>query len=143
MNKKRLLKLADFLEVLPENKFDYSSIVSGEDVPRKTFDCGSTACAVGWCPIAFPRSFKYHKTRLGINLWAQKNGRRFGDVIRLSVYLENPELESFFGLQQSEVVGLFWPGYQYRIQESHLDKDASAKDVAAMIRRFVEKKQAA
>ena len=66
MNKKRLLKLARFLEKLPTSVFDLSYIVNGQCdqlqmlVDTKFKDkkvihkCKSMACAVGWMPAVFP-----------------------------------------------------------------------------------------
>lgn len=47
MNTKRLLKLAEFLETVPEERFDLSNWATG-----KLEDCNTAACAVGWaCAI--------------------------------------------------------------------------------------------
>lgn len=147
MNDERLLHLAGFLEALPEKKFYYGAVVNGEDVPRKTFDCGSTACAVGWCPIAFPEHFKYLERfmdeDLQIEVFAMMDGRTYGTAIRVYAYQRNNELEEFFGIDNPEVLGLFYPGKQDLIGEPSLTGDASAKEVASMIRRFVKMKQAA
>lgn len=58
--KKRLLKLAAFLEKLPAKKFNLNVVVEGEGLPNhKTKECGATACAIGWCPRALPNAAKY------------------------------------------------------------------------------------
>src|SRR6185295_10345847 len=56
---RRLLRLAKFLHKLPERKFFFGTVVSGSDMPRKQLDCGSTACAIGWCPVIWPKNLKY------------------------------------------------------------------------------------
>lgn len=43
----KLIKLADFLETLPDEKFDFGTYI------RET-DCGTVGCAAGWIPAAFP-----------------------------------------------------------------------------------------
>ena len=144
MNSERLLHLADFLEALPERKFYYGAIVSGTDVPRDTFDCGSTGCAVGWCPLAFPEHFKYvpitdYDGVVEVTVFAKKDGRTYGSAIRVFAYQHNMELEEFFDIERQEVLGLFYPGKQSLVEERSLKSTASAKDVATLIRRFVEK----
>ena len=53
MNKVRLLKLADFLETVPENQFDMNVWVH---LGNKTSlgDCGTAGCALGWATKIFP-----------------------------------------------------------------------------------------
>lgn len=51
MNKKRLLKLADFLETVPRRAFNIDSWQSGTpDKPEgdRPGECGFAGCAVGW-----------------------------------------------------------------------------------------------
>lgn len=49
MNTERLLKLAEKLDTVPEDRFDLSSWADDRFMPG---DCGTTACAVGWaCTI--------------------------------------------------------------------------------------------
>lgn len=70
MNKKqasRLLTLAYFLRNLPPEKVKMASWVSLRDVPKafkedvrillEDLSCGTAACAIGWCPTVFPRSW--------------------------------------------------------------------------------------
>lgn len=45
---KRLMLLANFLEKLPEGRFDYSRWVGNDWEGREDFSCGTTACAFGW-----------------------------------------------------------------------------------------------
>ena len=70
MNKKRLLKLADFIEKLEKKKLNMRTLVcprtqfaqalrefqvgsSGSKMDR--FHCNGAACAMGWTPAVFPR----------------------------------------------------------------------------------------
>lgn len=61
--RQRLLKLANFLDALPRKKFDLCSYVNTENVDddvsvkKNLLNCGTTACAIGWCPTVFPRHF--------------------------------------------------------------------------------------
>ena len=50
MRKDRLKKLADFLDKLPTEKWDFSTIATGNTT------CPSAACAIGWLPTIFPKS---------------------------------------------------------------------------------------
>lgn len=54
LNSKRLLKLADFLDKLPRSHFNFKEIRS-ESAPTRQLKCGTTGCAIGWCPSVFPR----------------------------------------------------------------------------------------
>jgi len=48
MNKRRLLKLAEFLEKLPRKRFNYRRWVGGDWGGAKDLSCGTNACALGW-----------------------------------------------------------------------------------------------
>jgi hypothetical protein len=48
MNKERLLKLADFLDALPPERFNYGSWVGDDWKGMQDLSCGTTACALGW-----------------------------------------------------------------------------------------------
>lgn len=54
MNKRRLLKLAEFLETkVPREHFNMAVIAKGKcDLST----CGSAGCAIGWLPACFPKS---------------------------------------------------------------------------------------
>lgn len=126
----RLLKLADFLDKLPRKKFDYSTVVNGTDIPRKTLDCGSMSCAIGWCPVVFPKLVRYDKGFFGKNLVRPIGGP--GDFMASS--------RALFGLGVEETSGLFQPRDQHLIGEKNLPNAATPKQVAKLIRRFVARK---
>lgn len=86
MNRKRLLKLADYLEKIPNRAFDmrdWSRIVDGkvmsEQHVKNQFKCGMAACLGGHASLVFPRlltlkkrglellsySALYYKTEIG------------------------------------------------------------------------------
>lgn len=57
----RLVKLAQYLETVPNSKWDYG-IIREERGQIKVnggvkLDCGSVACALGHCPSVFPAKF--------------------------------------------------------------------------------------
>lgn len=131
MNKERLIKMAEFLEKLPEHKFDFSSYVHlGSKSPSEALanpeeHCGTTACAIGWLPAMFPESFK----------WVGENIGSWGNYM-LPVLIENDmwsegDIRGFLGINFNQYDFLFVP------DSSPLDKDADAKQVAKQIREFV------
>lgn len=60
MNKPRLLKLAEFLEKLPDHKLDMKIVCAlrGSD-KMNPYECKSAACAMGWTPAVFPRLLRW------------------------------------------------------------------------------------
>lgn len=120
---RRLLKLAAFLETLPKHKFNLDIIVddnkvfSEEDLPSP--HCGTTACAIGWCPNVFPRNCAY----------------RFSGYV--SVVDKNTQkadfsfAQDFFALKPYESYYLFDPMYYNKRRQGN-------KSVAKRIRNFVQ-----
>lgn len=100
IHKERLLKLADFLETVPESKFDLTSFVSFPDnAPEICTDekateffvnkltdhtCGTTACALGYCPLAFPGEWVFDHWGLPHEVGCQnsRNGHDFFGILR-------------------------------------------------------------
>lgn len=147
-HRKRLLKLAEFLETLPPKDFDISwwrAECEGSDGK-----CGTTYCAVGWA-TTFPEN-----RRAGLTLSSAKSDytpkfkpvseqdkryckaadREDGAVWkRAGTYLGGTAAERFFGLTEKQAEGLFYwlPG----------GKHPTARQVAKQIRRVVEKATAA
>lgn len=98
----RLLRLAEFLETVPKERFDLSSWVGEDWGGKQDLSCGTTACAMGWA--ATMPEFR----ELGLKIASQ--GRR--------VYVGEPEdgysssayaIISIFGPEAEEEV-LFYPG---------------------------------
>ena len=54
MNKVRLAKLADFLETVPEDKFNMNVWANLFNYRSKLGDCGTAGCALGWATKIFP-----------------------------------------------------------------------------------------
>jgi len=135
---RRLMKLARFLYVLPENKFGFAHVVSGKDLPRKELDCGSTACAIGWCPVLWPKEVEY------------VDGRRFGEDYAVLPKNTDPLVtfhcidataKHLFGLESDEADALFQPYSQSRFPElAMLGRHASPESVAQNIAMFVSKR---
>jgi hypothetical protein len=139
MNAKRLLKLADFLDRMPREKFDFAQIVEQRGLPmRKALQagktrCGTVGCAIGWMPAAFPRGLR----------WAG-NSDVFPDVVlrRDESLTDFDAAVEWFGITRAEADVLFVPGAK-RWGYSGLRETASAKDVARHIRQWVRAQQKA
>lgn len=55
----RLLTLAWFLKTeVPACQFDLNYFVN--TTPKKIGECGTTACALGWCPTVFPGQWEWY-----------------------------------------------------------------------------------
>lgn len=74
---KRLLKLAAFIEKLPEKKFDIHSMVAKKN---KHGDCGTVCCIAGWLPKVFPGNWYWKKT-VSENLYPVRRGSDAADSI--------------------------------------------------------------
>lgn len=127
----RLLKLATFLEKLPRKKFNFNTVVTGPDIPNKTFSCGSVACAIGWCPVVFPSLAAYVTGSDGWP-WTVKtmSDGRDGYV---------PTGMNLFGLTYDESNALFSPDCGSEIGLPSLPDTATPKQVAKNIRTFVKR----
>jgi hypothetical protein len=134
---RRLLKLAELLESLPPERFDFSQYV-GDDYSGKSAQlCGSTACALGWA-TTMP-----NLRRLGLRL-----GRTLGSYCPVMTrptavrHYGHPDRvgAELFGLDPKDVLLLFFPDSD-RVHEATgmygLRRTASAKAVAHNIRLFV------
>lgn len=145
VHKKRLLKLADFLDKLPRKKFNFTEVVSGKETPNKTLTCGSQACAIGWCPVVFPRLTEYHAT-LGWPITSsflvvKMKGWNFSGGSISSIEQVGRAL---FGLSSPEAYALFVPSRgEWQCVEARrlglkpLGGEATPKQVAWNMRKLV------
>lgn len=134
--KRRLLALADFLNKLPKDRFDYSTWVGSDWEGKPNLSCGTTACAFGWATV-MPSLRK-----LGLKL----------DHYTTSVVLENNRetlnsagaAREVFGLSLDEFNYLFLPTgrplHKYGLNRKSVNMDASSKQAAKHIRKFAEAK---
>ncbi len=142
----RLLVLADFLEKLPDERFNFGHIVSRDWAGDQGLSCGATACALGWCPsIPEFRSLGIslfrdtaRPTEIGIRL--PDDDPCPGDSLKHSLEVAG----RLFGLSDFGAEWLFMPNTPH--DESDDDEspgsDASATEVATHIRRFVAERKA-
>lgn len=130
MKKTRLLTLARHLESgkLGHKKFDFSNI-NEPPFPRKAAvkGCGTSGCAVGELPIAFPKDWFFKKLgRGGLDFEPRRHG---------GAEFEGPfeGAEVFFDLSQGEIYFLFDPF----AADQPLPPRATKEQVARRIRLFV------
>jgi hypothetical protein len=127
MNKKRLLKLADYLETVPRKRFNMDHWASAKfcGKPKEPeHECGTSACALGWaCTIPSFKRAGLKFIECGSNFWTHI------DLV--------PDFEgstgygaaaSLFGIRYSQAEWLFSPESPAR----------TPKQVAKRIRKFVE-----
>jgi hypothetical protein len=127
MNKERLLKLADFLETLPAERFRIRTWASPHFTPT---DCNTTACACGWAttiPEFADAGLKLEKD-CG-ELYLTYNG-----------YKRSEAAARFFEISDYAAEYLFLPSEDDSEDREFLPGNASALDVATRIREVVERK---
>ncbi len=148
----RLLLLADFLERLPDKRFDYGHWIGNGWKGDPGLSCGTTACALGWA-TAIPEF-----QALGLCAVKRPNGNitvGIKDDLDAGQFHRAPERagEYVFGLaDESEFDELFVPDDHWDCEERSQGEcidceegkpcgQATAKQVAAHIRRFVAAKE--
>lgn len=128
--KKRLLKLADFLDKLPKSKFFFGNFIAQygkpplEALEMGEYRCGTTACAIGWSPAVFPKLVRWIKDEESgkiVDIRTIRGQRNFMVGVEL------------FGITERQSEFLFDP------ITSGLGSYATAKTVANHIRKFVKK----
>lgn len=126
LQKRRLLKLADFLENDPvvQDHFDLALFNSAQFRDIGPTARGSTACAIGWCPIVFP------------TLWTtDENGfprLKSSDHDYINSFNHT---RFFFGLSHHETTRLFMP------DEYPYEDTTKPWVVARRIREFVSREK--
>jgi len=133
VGKRRLLKLAEKLESLPREKFDFDRWV-GEDWNGRAHECGTKACAMG------------HATTirgLGLRVKKSPSGELFITDREAKDWWRTPGLETLesaarvFRISTMEARCLFVEGY--KIPKKAVSP--TAKRVAKSIRQFVRDKE--
>jgi hypothetical protein len=144
--KRRLLKLASFLEALPRKRFDFNSWVGDTWKGKSNLSCGTTACAFGWATtMAIFR-------KLGLRMSRDRNGFPTIHLVGQDVndrWTNTADIAAnvIFGLDDQEFEYLFLPTYDYD-PITGLEKNfgrkpgsnATPKQVAKHIRRYAEYK---
>ena len=114
MNKlgaQRLTKLAEFLKTVHPSKFNIASWVTGPnpelmaDEPTKEGECGTTACAAGWLPLLYPKSWEW--TRTVAYSSSERRSLSYLGGNPSAMYLAT-SLEHFFSLKPKQVYNIFY-----------------------------------
>ncbi len=125
LGNERLLKLATHLESgkLGHEVFDFSEYNNTQKP-----ECGTSGCALGECPIAFPDDWEFDSC--GIPVTPESQGPMSSSM-------------DFFNLTKEQHEHLFIPNKQCVSEYggNYLDETATAAQVAANIRAFVEKRE--
>jgi len=129
----RLVRLARFLRTDPV--FDFSDFLSNIQARFKPdLSCGTSACALGWA-AALPE-FR----ALGVELSVDRNQTLFQlDGKNCSFHTVSARL---FGLTEKEARYLFMPAYRIAGYPSSPPGNATARQVANHILRFVRLRRA-
>lgn len=133
--KRRMLRLARFLDGLPPKKFNLNIIVGRTTKPPCKTDlqteCGTVGCAFGWSPIVFPTLLEYRQGNYGpgdfdvvLKSKSRKVKKNFHAIMNV------------LNLDYQESVDLFDPN-------GYISNDVGPKNVATKIREFVKDKDKA
>jgi hypothetical protein len=150
VSKRRLLALAEFLRKLPPKRFEFGVEVSDAWQGKADLSCGATACAMGWSTtMPIFRRLGVRLSEDGSVIIMRKNSIR--NSIR-GTWGYVSVAEEIFGIPYDDAEWLFTPGLQRHKfnqwgQLSKLpgagmvspDMNASAKEVATHIERYVKK----
>ena len=131
----RLNRLADFLDTLPPERFDYSRFVGDDWAGAQDLSCGTTACALGWACT------RPEFQKLGLRLVMNDSGVFPMGMPQCGNYTWQHAAEPVFGITEDDATYLFLSDEHH--QDIDYDAvspsgDASARDVAEHIRNFVE-----
>lgn len=130
MHARRLLKLADFLETIPETRFDLRTWVGDSWKGKQDLSCGTTACALGWA-CTMP---EFRKLGVRLKRGELKGpgivGRRDSDAPAVAKHL--------FGIGDYDDEGSYETYYQLFFSSAYSTGIATKPvDVAARIRAVV------
>ena len=132
-----LLELADFLETLPSQRFNYGSWVGADWQGDKKLSCGTTACAGGWATTL--DSFRNR----GLQLYhAPQSSQPYVAAQSIAVdfmYGSSEAMAYVLDIPSEHAVYLFAPGMtSAEFGNSSPDNHATAKEVAEHIRNYLQ-----
>jgi hypothetical protein len=144
--KRRLLKLAAFLEKLPRERFDFSLWVGRDWGGAQDLSCGTTACAMGFGVAMFGKQCRVRLVRVNAPLgdngcWPVCQWRRPNHNKTMAQSAEAGA--RIFGVTELEFIRLFTSLPVARPTYERLPSNATAKQVAKHIRTFVAEKYGA
>ncbi len=136
----RLLKLAAHLQEgkLGHDKFDFSEFNGGDFKPN---GCGTVGCAIGECPIVFPRIWEFRQLKSSGSAGSISPRLRADNSKDDYFWPSLHDAAAFFGISSELGRSLFFPNRPRAwVKEStaYLKENATRKQVAASIRQFVK-----
>lgn len=138
---KRLLKLINFLDELPPEKFNFSREVTKAHTNHK--QCATVGCAIGWTPLLFPRLVKWNFRPN----WTDETYQSDEDFVGFWLKSVGPTYyrevaEELFGIPKNSSFGssIFFPGEQRCVDTDlpNCSRDATPQEVATMLRKYRE-----
>jgi hypothetical protein len=129
VNKKRLLKLADFIEKLPNKKLHMEFVARPDKKGKIRLECDSAACAMGWSPVVFPKLVKYTED---LNNTSDYDLEEHLDVyvkVGRDTLYDSEAMAELFGIRQYDAERLFGAGNKYY---------HTPKQVSKGLRKFIE-----
>lgn len=130
--KERLLKMAQHLEtgILGHKKFCFEHLHITGTPEERGQKCGTLGCAMGECPIVFPRHFEFKENAVHFKQHAPEVWFEYG-------------IKEFFGINWEEVNHLFYPTLQdtKKFGGRKLGNNAKRTSVARNIREFVARQK--
>lgn len=132
--KERILFLADFLDTLPVEKFDYGRWVGEDWQGAADLSCGTKACAAGWATTL--QVFQ----DLGLILCHLCYDVHLKDDKCFSLdkdfaYASDRALMQVFDITDAQVLDLFYPNIY---SEDQPNQGATPQKVAAYFRRYIQ-----
>jgi len=127
--KSLLTELADFLDTLPPERFDYGHWVGSDWKGESDLSCGTTACAAGWA-TTLP-SFRERGLRLGPK----------HHMVATKDELGSAAIAQVLGIDVTDARYLFLPGTGLDPTDDRPSEYATASEVAAHIRRWVARQE--
>jgi hypothetical protein len=146
---RRLLILANRLDCLPPERFDFNRWAGNDWDGKADLSCGTSACSFGWATTM--RTFR----RAGLRLFRRTNslGKFYGSpyvgLVGDPDWINAPEnaATKIFGLDKEEFALLFVPHRYACVENDEQDEkfgrhsllpSASVKEAAEQIRYFVQ-----
>lgn len=126
------MALVKLLRQLPRKRFDFSTWVGTDWAGAKDLSCGTTACALGWA-TTIPSL-----QRAGLRLRRHEFGLPY---VECNSRADDGAAAEIFGISDEDAASLFYPRFCGPDEiDSGLPDDATPKQVADHIEKFVEQK---
>ncbi len=108
-HKNRILKLAAFLRTLPKVQFNLAIVA------MESSECGTVACAAGWCPTVFPHTMKWVKNEDLAQTMSVR--RRNPKHVKVHQGSSLRTVAAYLGMTNKQREKTFLPGQNYNTAE--------------------------